>query len=140
MRKDACSGTSRMTKPALLAMMGYSKFVQATFSDPTLTDQKMDAVMKALSQNGGDYNKTSVVLGVKASSLKRWVQSWSQTSTPNSESTSPNRTRGFYEKIKNPWSITSFDPTKREVCIDIDARVGTNHLSYTIPEQRPADY
>ena len=140
MKKDACSGTSRMTKSALLAMMGYSKFTQSAFNDPTQTDKKMDAITRVLSENGGDYNKTAVVLGIKASSLKRWVKSWDQTSPSNNESESPSPTRRFYEKIQNPWSIKSFDPIKREVCIDIKARSGTNHLSYTIPEQKTADY
>lgn len=140
MNKNACGGSARLNKSTLLGVMGYPRFSQKPFVEPTLSDEKMDFVMKVLSDNGGDYGKASIILGTPASRLKRWVKAWNQPSPNNSESGSPNLTRGFYEKIQNPWSIRSFDPVKREVCIDIETNVGTNHLSYTIANQKTSEY
>jgi len=140
MDKNACKGSSRLTKSTLLGTMGYSKFSQKAYLEPTFSDEKMDFVMKALAENGGNYSRTSVVLGVPASRIKRWIKSWSLPSPNNSESESPNATRRFYEKTQDSWSIKSFDASRREVCIDLETRAGINHLSYTIPSQKPAIY
>ena len=140
MGKYACSGEGRITKAALLAMMGYKKFSQQPLQELTLSEEKKERVMRVLEDNGGNYNKASVVLGVSISSLKRWTKSWGDPIASNNEETSPNPTRGFYEKIERPWRIRSFNPSNREVCIDIQTYSGVNHLSYTVPTQKTAYY
>lgn len=54
---------------------------------------------------------------------------------PANEEFSRNKTRQYFEKIDyNSWSITSFDPKTRKVCVQIDIKSGKSFLSITLPE------
>jgi hypothetical protein len=106
------------------------------FSGP---DQKKKTTLAVLAENGGDFNRASAVLGTNPLSLQRRIREWSVPETDLNPQSATNPTRGFYEKITNKWSITAFDPSSREVCIEIKTPSSTNHLSYTIPSQRIAD-
>jgi hypothetical protein len=139
-KKNACSGKGRITKGALLQMMG-DKASNATFLyGQSLAEEKKDKILKVIEENGGKLNRAAVILGIRASSLQRWVKQWAS-ETPKIPQDSPTTsTRSFYEGIRNPWSITSFDTATRDVCIEIKTPSSTNLLSFTIPNMKPADY
>lgn len=51
------------------------------------------------------------------------------------EQYSGNSTRRYFEKMDyNSWSITSFDPDARKVCVQIQTGSGSRILSVTLPE------
>jgi transposase-like protein len=119
--------------------MGYPGYVQSPPGIPTLSEQKKKRILAVLADNEGNFNRASAILGISSPSLQKWVREWSAAKTnPNSQSAT-NPTRNFYEKITNKWSITAFDPSSREVCIEIKTPSSTNHLSYIIPSQRIVD-
>jgi transposase-like protein len=140
MNSNACSGTARITKGSLLSTMGYKAFEQPSVYSKTLSEEKRDRVLKVVADSGGNLNRAAVILGIKASSLKRWIKEWASPGTPSADGASSSPTRNFYERIASPWSITAFDPSTREVCIEIKTPSATNRLQYTIPNQRASDF
>ena len=139
MSKSACSGTSRLSKGALLSMMGDAPFKKPPMNDPPLSEQEKARIMAVVEDNGGNINRASVVLGITASSIRRRIESWNapQNAPQREESTSP--TRRFFERAKSPWSISSFDHRSREVCIEIRNPSTTTKFSYFAPHQRFPD-
>lgn len=131
-RNRACSGSGRLSKGALLSMMGEGAFVPPAMTSPPLSAEKRQKVLDVIAANGGSVNRASVVLGRSASSLRRWLLQWSS-ATPTTAPEAANPTRRFYDKIKNPWRVTSFDPDKREACTEISTRCGKTRLSFTVP-------
>lgn len=113
-------------------MMGDGAFVPPPLTSPSVSDEKKQKILEVLEDNGGDLNRTSVVLGVSASSLRRRLRQWAEPSAPPFRE-SPSPTRRFYERIKNPWKVTSFDTDKREACSEISTPSGKTHLSFTVP-------
>lgn len=137
MKNDACSGTGRLSKGALLSMMGGGAFVPPPLTEPPLAEEKKQRILDVIEENGGNVNRASVVLGISASSLRRRLLQWSQ--RPPTPTASPRTTRGFYEGVRAPWGVRSFDPSKREVCIEIRTPSSTNTLAFTVPSYRFPD-
>lgn len=129
-----------MSKGALLAYMGEKATPAAFLYGQTPAEEKKEKILGVVASNGGNLNRAAVILGIRASSLRRWVKQWSAEETPIRKEFPTTRTRSFYEGIKTPWSVTSFDPATRDVCIEIRTPSSTNTLSFTIPAQKPADY
>lgn len=50
---------------------------------------------------------------------------------------SSNPSRAFFEKIENPWEITSFNPVTRQVCVKITTPNGDRTTTVTLPELSP---
>ena len=51
------------------------------------------------------------------------------------EQYSQNKTRAYFEKLNiNSWSIRSFDPNSKQVCIEIKNKSGLVNLSIKLPE------
>lgn len=138
-KNSACSGTGRITKGSLLSMMGYGPYTQPSLYNQTLSEQKRDRILAVIDACGGNLNRAAAILGIKASSLRRMTKEWESAKTPTTTETT-NPTRRFYERINNPWRVSSFDPDTRQVCIEIDTPSSKSLLNYTIPEQKPADY
>jgi len=139
MRRNACSGTTRITKGSLIATMGYPGYVQSPPGIPTPSEQKKKIILAVLADNEGNFNRASAILGISSTSLQRWVREWSAAKTNPNPQSATNPTRNFYEKITNKWSITAFDPSSREVCIEIETPSSTTRLSYTIPNRKTPD-
>lgn len=138
MSRNACAGTTRLSKGALLSMMGDGPFRPAPMTEVTLADDRKERILSVIDTNGGNLNRASVVLGISVSSLKRRVAAWSEPKTTrNEESTSP--TRRFFERTKSPWSVRSFDPRSREVCIEIRNPYTTTKFGYKVPSYRIPD-
>ena len=133
MKTTACSGTSRLSKKSLLASMGYGAFSPPPMTDPPLSLQKKEKILEVVEDNGGDLRRASIILGISVSSLRRRIAMWNAPSVPQTAPQSPSSTRRFYESIKNPWSVTSFDPSKREACVEIRTPSATTHLSFDMP-------
>lgn len=117
-------------------MMGDRPFVQAAPTDLPISEQKKARILEVLGENQGNVNRTSVALGISAASLTRMLASWSQTPAKTTSPTSNSTTRRFYESLKAPWSVKSFDPATREACIEIRAKGGVVNLSFTTPALR----
>jgi len=139
MTNKACSGTSRLSKRNFLSMVGPSPFSSSNSAVPTISEEKKQKVLEVIANNGGKIGRAAVVLGVSASSLKRWAAAGNESATVSSSTSSANPTRRFYESIRSPWSIVSFDPQKREVCLEIRSPACTTNLGYTVPSWRFAD-
>jgi hypothetical protein len=139
MIKRACSGTSRLSKGALLSMMGDAPFRPAPMTEPSLSEREKDRILSVVEENGGNLNRASVVLGISASSLRRRIEAWGSSPAParDQESTSP--TRRFFERTRSPWSGRSFDPSSREVCIEIRNPHVTTNFVYTVPSYKIPD-
>jgi hypothetical protein len=120
-------------------MVGDAPFSPSSAAVPAISEVKKQRVLEVIADNGGKIGRAAVVLGVSASSLKRWVTAWNEPNTVSSRQSSTNPTRRFYESIRNPWSIISFDPKKREVCLEIRTPACTTNLSHTIPSWKFAD-
>ena len=139
MTKRACSGTSRLSKGALLSMMGDAPFRPAPMTDPPKSEEEKERILSVVEENGGNINRASVVLGISAASLRRRIEAWGSSPAPAraQESTSP--TRRFFEGTRNPWSVRSFDPSSREVCIEIRNPYATTNFAYTVPSYKISD-
>lgn len=135
MLRNACSGTTRLSKGALLSMMGEGPFRPAPMTEPSLSDEKKERILSVLNANAGDFNRASVVLGISVPSLKRRIALWTE-SPQEQEQESPSPTRRFFEGTKSPWSVRSFDPRSREVCIEIRNPSTTTNFGYTVPDYR----
>ena len=138
MSKNACSGTARLSKGALLSMMGDGPFRPPPMNEPPLSEQQRDRILSAIHDNRGNLNRASVVLGIAASSLRRRIALWEAPNAPREEESS-NPTRRFFERIKSPWSVRSFDPRSREVCIEIKNPTTTTNFGYKAPSYRIFD-
>lgn len=129
--RQACSGTSRLSRPAFLEMVSTNKYEKFSLYETSITELEKQKTLELLEENNGNINKTASILGISASSLKRKISAWhTPIVEPNKESTNP--TRNFYEKIPNPWGITSFDIDKKEVCIAIKTPHGINNLAHKV--------
>jgi hypothetical protein len=68
------------------------------------------------------------------SDLQDYVYKGKNTKIKANEDYSANRTRRYFEKMDyNSWSIVSFDPNSREVCVQIQTKSGFRNLSVTLP-------
>lgn len=132
-KNQACSGSARLSRGSLLSMMGYGPFTPAPLNEPPISEEKKERILAVIEENGGSINRAAVVLGISASSIRRRIAQWStqETSAQTVGSVSP--TRRFYEKISHPWGVKSFDPEKREACVEIRTPSSVNHLSFTVP-------
>jgi transposase-like protein len=113
-------------------MMGYGTFAPSPPTETPLAEEKKQKILDVIAENGGNVNRASVVLGISAASLRRRLAQWA---SPNAGATPsrPRTTREFYESIRSPWSVLSFDVEKREVCVEIRTPSSTNLLSFTVP-------
>jgi hypothetical protein len=102
---------------------------------PALSEEKKDRIESVIEANGGNLNKSSVVLGITASSLRRNMALWNG-SRPSREEESPNPTRRFFERTKSPWRVLSFDSKSGEVCIEIKNPSITTNFSFEVPFRR----
>lgn len=135
MSRNACSGTTRLSKGALLSMMGDAPFRPAPMTEVTLAEDRKEIILSVIDANGGNLNRASIVLGIAVSSLRRRVAAWSEPkNNPEEQSTSP--TRRFFEGTKSPWIVRAFDPRSREVCIEIGNPSTTTNFGYTVPDYR----
>jgi len=50
------------------------------------------------------------------------------------ETVSSHPSRAFFEKITQPWAITSFNSMTREVCVEITTLTGKRTTSVVLPE------
>jgi hypothetical protein len=98
---------------------------------------------QACSSNNRLSKKTFIsLLGNKAfkkpleySSTEDYVIKGQKIKIASNEEFSRNKTRQYFEKLDyNSWSITSFDPKTRKVCIKINIKSGDRFLSVTVPE------
>lgn len=137
MNRTACSGTEFISKGSLLSNMGYSPTSQPP-APKTITQAKKDMILKVIADNEGSLNRASVVLGISTASLRRWTKDWAK--PPLEDQTIMSPTRRFYAGIKNPWSVTSFDPSTGSVCVDIKTPSCTTHLQYTLATRKTPDY
>lgn len=138
MSRNACSGTTRLSKGALLSMMGDAPFRPSPMTEAPMAEEKKERILSVIDSNGGNLNRASIVLGIAASSLRRRLAAWSEPKTTREEqSTSP--TRRFFERTKSPWSIRSFDPRSREVCIEVRNPVATTNFGFRVPYLRIPD-
>jgi transposase-like protein len=139
MIKRACSGTSRLSKNALLSIVGDAPFSPAPMTEPYFSEREKDRIMSVVEENGGNINKASVILGISATSLKRRMDAWGSNAPPAQAEESTNPTRRFFERSKNAWSVRSFDSSSREVCIELKNPYMTTNFGYTIPSQKTSN-
>lgn len=121
-------------------MTGDGPFTPTPLTEPTISDLKKERIMSVVDANGGDLNRASVVLGISASSLRRRIEGWKAQNATQDTTTGQNPTRKFYDKIKNPWSVRSFDTDSKEVCIEIRNPSATVLLAYTAPSYKTSAY
>lgn len=133
MLNRACSGKGHLSRGSFLAIAGDADLPPKVSAMPTMSEEKKQKVLEVLANNGGKVGRASVVLGVSVSSIKRWVAAWVEEQRPVIRPPYTSPTRRFYESVRNPWSVTSFDPEKREVCLEIKNPSCTVNLGYTIP-------
>jgi hypothetical protein len=104
MKNQACSVYERLSKNTFLSILGYSPYKRPS----------------SYTENSFYFYKGKKI-----------------TSVISSETYSPNITRSYFEKLNEkqiPWSITSFNPKTREVCIEIKAQSGLRELSVILPQ------
>jgi hypothetical protein len=161
--RGACKGTDRLNKKALLSFLGPDKYVAPAsfvpFSNieyetkvksakalenfngrqpwPSVGIQyktKVDA-RNTLNAFNGNHKAAASSLGLSVASFMRRLEG-DPGPTSNDEARSIGNTRRYLEGLVVPWSITSFDISKREVCLDIRSDSGTTHLAVTVPSQK----
>lgn len=135
----ACKGIQRLNKKAFLSMVGANKYTPPVGSVVSADLLKLEEIRQTLSENGGDFVAAARSLGTVPSRLKmkyNLLLSREIATTVEGDPYSSTPERRFYEKLTRPWSITSFDPRKGEVCVEIDAGPSIAHLSSTVPTYR----
>lgn len=137
-RKGACTGTSRLNKKAFLSMIGAKKYTPPNTTILSLDAQRLDVLQKALEDNGSNLMLAAASLGISPSVFRKRYNMLSTVvnSTTIKEPASPTPERRFFENIRNPWSITSFNTKTREVCVDVRSKSTTTHFSSTVPNYR----
>jgi hypothetical protein len=134
-RNGACSGLDRLNKKAFLSMIGAEKYTPPNglvFRD----EEKLEELKKVLEENNSNVMLAAASLGIAPSVFRKRYNALSAVvslATSVKEPASPTPQRRFFENILKPWSITSFDPKKKEVCVDIQAGPITSHVSANIP-------
>jgi len=110
MKKNQCSTYERLSKSTFLAMLGPIPYKKDKFYDefgvPT-TGQKLYNKFLNNEYPFNPYRDDEVYSNVK--------------------------TRKFFEKIPHPWQIVSFDPSTRQVCVQINDPKGIKNISVTLP-------
>lgn len=132
--KNACNGTDKLNKMAFLSMIGAKKF-QKTNQIVSFDEVQKQSVLDILNQNNGNVKLTAKHFNWPISTLKIKLNKWSiQNQTINEdEVASPDVSRRFFENIKNPWDIISFNTKSRNACVEIKTKSGNYLLSQTIP-------
>lgn len=136
-RPTACSGGDRLNKKAFLSTIGVERYTETDQSLVSLAEQRLDEIRTVLAENDQDTSAAARILKTTPSSLRSKINALSSvvsSSFMKNEATSPSPARRYFEKLRTPWSINSYDPSKLEVCIDIKSPVGSVRLSVSIPE------
>jgi hypothetical protein len=161
--RGACKGTDRLNKKALLSFLGPERYVASASFVPLSNIQYETKVKSAralanfngrqqwpsvgvqyqtrvdaqntLDQFDGNHKAAAASLGLSVASFMRRLSGYPGP-VSNDEARSSGTTRRFLEGLVVPWSITSFDISKREVCLDVISGSGTAHLAVTIPGQK----
>ena len=161
--RGACKGTDRLNKKALLSFLGPDRYVAPASFVPLSNIQyetkvksanalanfngrqqwpsvgfqyktKVDA-QNTLDQFEGNHKAAAASLGLSIPSFMRRLSGYPGP-VSNDEARSSGTTRRYLEGLVVPWSIMSFDVSKREVCLDVRSDSGTTHLAVTIPGQK----
>lgn len=139
MNKNACNGTLRLSKSAFLSFLGSKKYTR-TPGNPadSLDEMEKIKIQDELALNNGNLKLTAAKLRMSLSTLRRKLERWAnQVNTAASdELQSPSPSRRYFENLKSPWEIVSFNPSTREVCINIRSRSGDRTLSVIIPNYK----
>ncbi|NBT58147.1 hypothetical protein EBT16_05120 [bacterium] len=129
--RGACQGNQKLNKKAFISMLG-----SPSFSRPSVaaSNAELEAarVAKVLEEQGGDQRKAAAALGITIQTLKRKLSPPEPSKTPYDEEGSPNLTRRYFEKLKSPWKITSFNTSNGEVCAEITSPSAVVHVSATV--------
>jgi hypothetical protein len=135
--RGACKGTDRLNKKALLSMIGPPRYTRPKNFSPFsgVQYQKKASTAEVLEQFDGNYKAAAASLGISMASLLRRLDADPGTAAQD-EPRSVGSTRRYLEGLEVPWRITSFDASKREVCIDIQSGSGTVHLGVVVPSQK----
>lgn len=138
MRKGACAGVGELNKRAFLSMIGTKKYESPEVMVNFLDAQRLETLQNALDENDSNIMLAAASLGISPSVFRKRYNSLSAVvnSATIKEPASPTPERRFFENVTNPWSITSFDPKTREVCVDIESKSTTTHFSSKIPDYR----
>lgn len=139
MNKNACDGTSRLSKSAFLSFLGSNKY-KRTLGNPvdSLDEIEKINIKDELNSNNGNLKITAAKLGMSISTLKRKLNKWeNQINTAASdELQSPSPSRRYFENLKSPWQIVSFNLNTREVCVEIQSPSGIVNVSVFIPNYK----
>lgn len=133
--KNKCHGTEELNKIAFLSMIGVKRYSTPKTIVVAREEERFEVLDKALKENNGDFQKAARSLEITSSVFKRrynMLYSRVNSNAINEETASPTPERRFFENLSNPWSIKSFDPETREVCIDVNAGATITHISSTI--------
>lgn len=136
-KSQACEGLERLNKISFLASIGSKRYIGPDFKVVSLAEQKLNELIEILEENGMDWNKSAASLGISPSVLRKRYNSLlsvvESSTISNEERASPTPERRYFEKLSTPWSITSFDPASREVCIEIEGDSIIAHISSRLP-------
>jgi hypothetical protein len=137
-RKGACIGTDKLNKKTFLSMIGAKKYTPPGTTISFLDAQRLATMQDALDENDSNIMLAAASLGISPSVFRKRYNALSSVvnSTTIQEPASPTPERRFFENVTNPWSITSFNPKTKEVCIDVQSSSVTTHFSSKVPDYR----
>lgn len=127
-RRTACSGNARVSKKALLEMLG-SKKSPASKIVSDFEANKASAIA-LVDEYGIDVAASK--LGVTKSSLKRKISSNEARPSAYNENFPSNLTRKYLEKNFESWRVSNFNGRTGEACIDMVSESATVKLSVTV--------
>jgi hypothetical protein len=133
LRRDACSGTERLSKKALLSMLGEKK--QPKQPVVSVADQEYASTADLFEKNNKDLDATASMLGLKKSSLKRKLANTTSAYSAYNETSPDSISRKYLENNFASWTVSSFDAKTMEACLDMTNGSGTIRLSVAVPKQ-----
>lgn len=132
-RRTSCSGGLKITKQALLGMLGSGKFEKKQVV--SRSDMVRDEILEAVDQAEGNLGVASSRLGIKKSSLKRKIQPLAEIPVSYDETRPVSVSRKYLEDNYPSWTVRDFDAKSCRACLEMTSPSGTVTLSVDIPPQ-----
>lgn len=116
--RTACSSFNRLSKATFLAMLG---------PPPDAYSDEEQAILNYYNE-GMSVAEIAETTGLTNKNVRDFIR---QVTQPRNSS---HPSRAFFEKIDDSdWSITSFDPSTRTVCVQIAQDTGTRTVTVILP-------
>lgn len=132
-KRTSCSGGLKVTKQALLGMLGSRKFEKKQVV--SRRDMIRDEALEAVDQAEGNLDVASSRLGITKSSLKRKMLQPAGMPVSYDETRPVSVSRKYLEDNFQSWTVRDFDAKTRRACLEMTSPSGIVTLSVDVPPQ-----